>query len=234
MLKLMNAVAGGKEYFEQDWARFVRVRLGKDPAKVSRELNAAVKWANVDAFPLYVVYAFVVTRGGFSELKRLELAEFFEKRVLRRPFPDAHHKHAFQVGVSCLYNDYFLLYEAAHPEDIVSDDTETVVSSDRLKGDFSSETPLKSEPEPLDFGSPHRADSRAGEHRKRKANHDLASEKTKLVKTEVERVVRVRLSGSVYLLNRDEARFFHQGLEDIIRKFSRLKREIQEFVTSSS
>mmetsp|Transcript_4876 Transcript_4876/g.17423 ORF Transcript_4876/g.17423 Transcript_4876/m.17423 type:complete len:157 (+) Transcript_4876:1868-2338(+) len=57
-------------------------------------------------------------RGGFSALKSLELAEFFERFVLRRAFPDARHKLAFDVGVTLLYKDYFLEYEKCHPEDV--------------------------------------------------------------------------------------------------------------------
>ena len=58
--KRTRAPAGGKEHFEREWAHFVINRLRKDPAEVLRELNAAVKWANVAKYPLYTTYAFVV------------------------------------------------------------------------------------------------------------------------------------------------------------------------------
>ena len=98
--KRTRAPAGGKDHFERKWAHFVINRLRKDPAEVLRELNAAVKWANVAKYPLYTTYAFVAMRGGFSALKCLELAEFFERFVLRLSFPDARHKLAFEVGVT--------------------------------------------------------------------------------------------------------------------------------------
>ena len=117
--KRTRAPAGGKEHFERKWAHFVIYRLRKDPAEVLRELDAAVKWANVAKYPLYTTYAFVAMRGGFSALKSLELAEFFERFVLRRAFPDACHKLAFEVGMTLLYKDFFLEYEKCHPEDVI-------------------------------------------------------------------------------------------------------------------